>query len=300
LVITNLHKTVHYHLAFIKITSFFSGTRIDYTLASKGLKPWFKYSDIQANIMGSDHCPVYADFLDEIADGYDNNTTSAITSPLLSSNFPEFSNQQKKLSNYFTKSSSATPIPSPIPSSLPVTTTITQSPSSSSQSGIKRSISQSQPIHSSPSSTKRAKSNNTAKSPQKSIQSFFSMNRKGITSTTSDTILELTDTKEKETEEKEERAAAADKSEEKDVNIEELIAEAQGKQVTAEAWTSLFSAPDIPRCKVHNEPCLERTVTKKGPNLGRVFYVCAKPIGPKDGPAYEYHCDYFQWKTATK
>jgi len=36
------------------------GGRIDYILCSDGLKSWFIDSDIQAGLMGSDHCPVFA------------------------------------------------------------------------------------------------------------------------------------------------------------------------------------------------------------------------------------------------
>lgn len=277
-----------------------TGSRIDFVLASKGLKPWFKYSDIQPEIMGSDHCPVYADFLDEIANGYENNnTTQAMASPLLASNFPEFSNQQKKLSNYFAKSNSAPP--SPIPLSEPTTKIATPSPSpSSGVSGLKRSSSQSRSAPSS--NSKKPKSNNTSlKSPQKSIQSFFTTSKKAndsisIPKSINDAAKKVIQVKEEKVKKGDVKAEA-----EEEVNIEELIAEVQEKEVTAKAWTSLFSAPEVPRCKVHNEPCLERKVTKKGPNLGRIFYVCAKPIGPKDAPAYEYHCDFFQWKSsATK
>lgn len=41
------------------------GSRIDYILCSDGLKDWFSGSDIQEGLMGSDHCPVFADILEE-------------------------------------------------------------------------------------------------------------------------------------------------------------------------------------------------------------------------------------------
>lgn len=40
------------------------GSRIDYILCSDGLKGWFSSSDIQEGLMGSDHCPVFADAMD--------------------------------------------------------------------------------------------------------------------------------------------------------------------------------------------------------------------------------------------
>lgn len=56
-----------------------------------------------------------------------------------------------------------------------------------------------------------------------------------------------------------------------------------------------LTIPDIPLCRRHHLPCVARTVTKKGPNQGRVFYVCSKPIGPQDQPE-DTSCNHFQWK----
>lgn len=183
--------------------------------------------------MGSDHCPVYADFLDKIVDAYEKQDTFAVhVSPLLSSQYPEFSSKQKKLSNYFMKSAAGPPAFTIMPS--------------------KRS-----------STSDDVQTSGTKKSKQKTIQSFFA-------------------------------------GEEDEIDIEKLISQVQQKETSAKQWSSLFSAREIPRCKVHNEACLERTVTKKGPNLGRVFYICSKPIGPTDGPAHQFNCNFFQWKTTAK
>ncbi|EKM82253.1 hypothetical protein AGABI1DRAFT_70906 [Agaricus bisporus var. burnettii JB137-S8] len=43
------------------------GTRIDYILVTPGLIPWIEAANIQPEIKGSDHCPVYIDLYDEIA-----------------------------------------------------------------------------------------------------------------------------------------------------------------------------------------------------------------------------------------
>ncbi|WVZ65689.1 hypothetical protein U9M48_015009 [Paspalum notatum var. saurae] len=48
----------------------------------------------------------------------------------------------------------------------------------------------------------------------------------------------------------------------------------------------------LPRCKGHREPCIPRSV-KKGPNIGRLFYVCARAQGPASNP--EANCGHFQW-----
>ncbi|KAJ7817709.1 DNase I-like protein [Mycena olivaceomarginata] len=44
------------------------GTRIDYILVTPGLLPWIQDADIQPEIKGSDHCPVFIDLRDEIID----------------------------------------------------------------------------------------------------------------------------------------------------------------------------------------------------------------------------------------
>ncbi|KAF8624204.1 hypothetical protein AX17_007192 [Amanita inopinata Kibby_2008] len=47
------------------------GTRIDYILVTKGLVTWIKAADVQQDVKGSDHCPVFVDLHDQItnADG---------------------------------------------------------------------------------------------------------------------------------------------------------------------------------------------------------------------------------------
>ncbi|PWY67508.1 DNA lyase Apn2 [Aspergillus heteromorphus CBS 117.55] len=42
------------------------GSRIDYVLCSLDMQDWFSNSNIQEGLMGSDHCPVYADFKDTV------------------------------------------------------------------------------------------------------------------------------------------------------------------------------------------------------------------------------------------
>lgn len=41
------------------------GSRIDFVLVSPLMQPWIKDANIQEGLLGSDHCPVYVDFVDE-------------------------------------------------------------------------------------------------------------------------------------------------------------------------------------------------------------------------------------------
>ncbi|KLJ07425.1 AP endonuclease 2 [Blastomyces silverae] len=42
------------------------GSRIDYVLCDKSMEDWFSASNIQEGLMGSDHCPVFADLKDKV------------------------------------------------------------------------------------------------------------------------------------------------------------------------------------------------------------------------------------------
>lgn len=69
------------------------------------------------------------------------------------------------------------------------------------------------------------------------------------------------------------------------------------------AWGAIFSPAPAPLCRNHSEPCRAWTVNKPGPNHGRKFWLCARPVGPgyeKSGRAKgdvnpEYRCNFFVW-----
>ncbi|EEY68895.1 DNA topoisomerase, putative [Phytophthora infestans T30-4] len=60
---------------------------------------------------------------------------------------------------------------------------------------------------------------------------------------------------------------------------------------SAQAQRRILRAPsltsDIPRCDDHGLPCVEKEVTRDGPNTGRMFYKCSLPQGEQ--------CDFFAW-----
>lgn len=45
-------------------------------------------------------------------------------------------------------------------------------------------------------------------------------------------------------------------------------------------WNSIFTRKGPPLCIVHGLPCIELVTKKPGPNLGRRFWICSKPVGP--------------------
>ncbi|XP_045851631.1 DNA-(apurinic or apyrimidinic site) endonuclease 2 [Meles meles] len=66
------------------------------------------------------------------------------------------------------------------------------------------------------------------------------------------------------------------------------------KEVQTSFWKSVLGQPlPMPLCGGHREPCVMRTVKKPGPNLGRHFYICARPQGPPTDPSSR--CNFFLW-----
>lgn len=66
------------------------------------------------------------------------------------------------------------------------------------------------------------------------------------------------------------------------------------KEVQTLFWKSVLTGPSpMPLCRGHRESCVMRTVKKQGPNLGRHFYMCARPRGPPDDPSSR--CNFFLW-----
>lgn len=110
------------------------GTRLDYILVTRGMLPWIKDADIQRDIVGSDHCPVYLDLhdsieipgrgvvhlKDELKSGRTSGDAIPEPPPFACRFYDEFSGKQKTLASFFgrgaaSKTPSAGPSPSPQP-----------------------------------------------------------------------------------------------------------------------------------------------------------------------------------------
>jgi len=71
------------------------------------------------------------------------------------------------------------------------------------------------------------------------------------------------------------------------------------EQVPNEARTSLaalFSSEKkrpAPLCRGHSEACILHRVNKTGPNQGRQFYLCSRPVGVSGDPSAR--CNHFEW-----
>ncbi|KZV72460.1 DNase I-like protein [Peniophora sp. CONT] len=77
-----------------------------------------------------------------------------------------------------------------------------------------------------------------------------------------------------------------------------------------EAWSNLFAPVQPPKCNVHGEIAKEFRVNKPGPNKGKAFYVCSRPVGPgydkgrgerlREEVDHQYKCDFFKWQSDVK
>lgn len=67
----------------------------------------------------------------------------------------------------------------------------------------------------------------------------------------------------------------------------------QRNPAASDAWKKLLKAPQVPTCQGHQEPCVRRTVRKKGVNFGREFWACSHGVGKSTDP--NANCNFFQW-----
>ena len=79
----------------------------------------------------------------------------------------------------------------------------------------------------------------------------------------------------------------------------EATEKVERRATAAGAWKALFKGPAAPpECKGHGEPAVLRTVKKKGPNMNRQFWCCARGEGKAGDP--EARCDFFKWVVSGK
>ncbi|OJT12415.1 DNA-(apurinic or apyrimidinic site) lyase 2 [Trametes pubescens] len=75
-------------------------------------------------------------------------------------------------------------------------------------------------------------------------------------------------------------------------------------------WSELFAPIQPPHCTVHGEPTKMYTVNKPGPNKGKTFFICSRPVGPgydkgkserlREEVDHRYRCNYFKWTSDVK
>jgi AP endonuclease 2 len=348
-------------------------------LVTPGLLPWIKAGDIQPSIKGSDHCPIFVDFHDEIVtDGGEKlvlhdqmhmGVDAAKREPprLAAKYWPEFQGKQTLMSSFFTKRTTEASAPPTVPPSNELSALATafdildtQPPSLSVEEKPPQLSSTSQP-ETEPSSTptplspalsqaslgppqeshesrKRSRATNSAatgtskpkklKAGQSKLSSFFikpttsttaprkvPSDRAGSWTTSTSEIIDLCEDSEETSppspfptitseirlpaEDSSSSSSSFSQGKENDNN------EGSNAGGGVTSWSALFTPIPPPLCTIHGEPAKEFRVNKPGPNKGRKFYLCARPVGPgydkgrserlREEVNHQYKCNFFMW-----
>ena len=305
------------------------GSRIDYVLISPALRPWVQNADIQANLLGSDHCPVYVDFKLEFDGKYlldqvnaigmfeENVRQDVIPSPLprlCARNMKEFAKKQSIISmlnvskrkdiGIFPNGDGKVKV-----KEKPKAIVIDDDNESDKQGCVEKVHSpqlkstkkrvNSADHKSSPSQDSKRKRVSTSQRPlidffkEKQIQQ--KQNQSSDKTIIEDTgLMKIEENREKNT--KEEYEMSFDE-------IQDSLKTPVSSANDSEGWKRLFTKPNAPKCDVHMEPCIQLTTRKPGPNFGRNFWICSRPVGPGYDnwatPKHEidirYRCGYFKW-----
>ncbi|XP_070695299.1 DNA-(apurinic or apyrimidinic site) endonuclease 2 [Pempheris klunzingeri] len=301
------------------------GTRIDYVFADCQLaEEQFVAADIMPEVEGSDHCPAWGQLSCSLL-------PSSKPPPLCTSYLPEFAGKQQKLSRFLIKvdqKSTQSEQRDALPGSQeeeerrenlnPI--------GAGNVSGKKRLLMPDSVVP----KGKKTKTVKTSSKPQCSLLSFFKPKLTNVVPSAEapgrqcdKTLLdEVTSSQnsEKAPATREElspfrvpedtepicdvspQLCTSSTTEEDDrqmktkqENSQPTVGQSAAKKGASSVfWKSvLHGPPPPPSCKVHREPCVLRTVKKEGPNMGKQFFVCARPQGHASNP--EARCNFFAW-----
>ncbi|KAH9496335.1 DNA-(apurinic or apyrimidinic site) lyase 2 [Bulinus truncatus] len=270
------------------------GRRLDYILVDTDLALYATDCQILPEVEGSDHCPVILTLnCDPIP--------SAVCPQHCSKFMPEFKGQQQKLSTFFMKTDRKNDSTQSISSSQTssgqseiidldgesisliatpssVTVSKTALPANTKPS-LKRGIPESQK------GSKRNKQNDSSNK-QITLNSFFTKSSSSASHTQS-VVSGISNSPPKNDYNSPGDSQAFSKS-------SSSVIKPIKSTATNQAWKTLLKGPaPPPLCPGHKEPCILKTVTKKGPNKNKQFYVCARPDGAPGNP--EHRCNFFQW-----
>ncbi|KAL4622599.1 DNA-(apurinic or apyrimidinic site) lyase 2 [Arapaima gigas] len=306
------------------------GTRIDYIFADQGLvETQFLEADIMPEVEGSDHCPVQGQLCCIPL-------PSPKCPPLCTRYMPEFTGRQQKLSRFLVRVNQE-PFRDSM-DSLPSSQESEEVRENVSPSESDFSCGKRKGLRPDPSVTKKSKTKKCTAKPQANLLEFFrpklnqvvpsSLNNCGNKEKSTELALPLSPGST--TLDKLDPSVDKDRchgtSETLDTTADELVCDhstvkqdrsgsrASSKPLCTEEdsnsrspvtggsmgfWKSVLRGPpQPPLCKVHQEPCVLRTVKKAGPNMGRQFFVCARPQGHVSNP--QARCNFFSWVDKSK
>lgn len=266
------------------------GTRIDYILASDNLLHHLTGADISASIIGSDHCPVWATLSFPAAD-YQQGETSRESLPLTNNSRKQPPRLCARYLSHIAPSQSIRSLFTNVPGHI-----VLRSPKAAAAElnnsfvkSRKREGSELKPSH-----AKKVKSSVPAKAVskdsstgQRSMSDFLKRQRANELKIQSPESL---------TSEPEAQAFVPTEAE-MDIYVNpsgELENSHDSRSNASQQWTSIFTRKGPPLCDTHSLPCIELVTKKPGPNLGRKFWICSKPVGPgyDNGKSRLLPCSY--------
>lgn len=269
------------------------GTRIDYILADRRLaEQQFVAADIMPEVRGSDHCPVWGELSCTVL-------SCSKPPPLATCYLPEFTGKQQKLSRFLVRVEQKKQ-----EEALPGSQEEGEQRENLSSGGDERKrLLQADAAQT---KAKRTKTSKGSSEPKGSLLSFFkpklvpaAPQNRGASIVTSwaaegdpsgpGTNVQCNGS-----------SPSRDPDSGEDLRVKTQSSSTQCKKGSSmDFWKSLLHGPPAaPCCKVHGEPCVLRTVKKEGPNLGKQFFVCARPQGHASNP--EARCNYFAWVEKSK
>lgn len=272
------------------------GTRIDYIFADCQLaKDQFVAADIMPEVEGSDHCPVWGQLSCSLL-------SSPKPPPFCTQFLPEFAGKQQKLSRFLIKMDQKS----------------LQLEQKKSLPGSQEEEERRENLNPSGKGEKRAKDLVLPKGKKTKIHgnllNFFkpktvvapsiecsdkqcktNLGQDEVASTqnpsvkhrVTDTVLVVSPNCTKREDDKKTKVKV-------DHSASRLNGETSDSKKGMMFWKSVLKGPPPPPCcKVHGESCVLRTVKKEGPNIGKQFFVCARPQGHASNP--EARCNFFAW-----
>ncbi|XP_073675452.1 DNA-(apurinic or apyrimidinic site) endonuclease 2 [Garra rufa] len=286
------------------------GTRIDYIFADCCLvESAFIGVDIMPEVEGSDHCPVYAQLSCTLQ-------SSPKCPPLCTRHMPEFTGRQQKLSRFFVKVSEKERSSKDSEESLPGSQDAGEIRENLNPVVQGNSVAKKRPTcrekDTNTNKAKRSKQTKTESNAKGSLLAFFKPKQTpSIPSSENLSPKQTESSQDSPGSESDTRSCPADVQSETSLSVvtemeTENQDEVEGESTSIDKskdckkgpctgfWKAvLHGPPQPPLCKSHNEPCVLRTVKKAGPNLGRQFFVCARPQGHASNP--QARCNFFAW-----
>ncbi|XP_069693064.1 DNA-(apurinic or apyrimidinic site) endonuclease 2-like [Periplaneta americana] len=306
------------------------GTRIDYILIDSRIGSKLVDCDIKRLVVGSDHCPVKAVLSLKVM--------KAPKVPSLSTKyFPEFTGKQSRLSNYFrsvsaeektsasTESDSHTTLSKamevePVSSTMPQNkdkqlanlSKCTEGSSLGNSNTQKKSLKRSWGKPNTQKSQKSSLGKPSSQKSQRRISSFFTKSLSSQTQTTTETAESVSSVSENASQyfcDVNNLSSSGTPASNTDLNYDVTqisetpslpsLSQNMQRESSHNLWQKMFTGPkEPPKCEKHGVTCVQKVVKKKGNNMNRLFWVCAKGNGRSDDP--NASCGFFMWDSDLK